>query len=272
MGEGDADDWRRLKACPGCDYSLETLPSEGTCPECGRRYDQRFVVLTGSGRGMNDNAAGGTWRGTASQSAWVLIIVWVFAAGRRGMTDPQLIGWGVIGAIALASQLYARLFSAREPRMQLWLSPDGAAQVASTPEARRAQWVSANVGWSFLPIALGVIFFESGLRPGVITWCVIAAVILGAGAWWWRRGRRGGASEGVDYTPALWPWGRIERIEVKVLPRERARVRCRMMRRWAGINLARQWMIDIEIECGAGEAEGLRRQMLRWAGRPDGEE
>ena len=40
----------RLRACPACDYALVALPPEGTCPECERDYDQRYIVLAASCR------------------------------------------------------------------------------------------------------------------------------------------------------------------------------------------------------------------------------
>jgi hypothetical protein len=43
----------RLTRCMRCGYSLENLPDEGTCPECGLEYDQSIVVFYGEGRDTN---------------------------------------------------------------------------------------------------------------------------------------------------------------------------------------------------------------------------
>lgn len=34
-----------LEACPFCGYSLQGLPTEHTCPECGKTYDRRWRVF-----------------------------------------------------------------------------------------------------------------------------------------------------------------------------------------------------------------------------------
>jgi len=36
-----------LERCPFCDYSLEGLPTEHRCPECGRPFDRRWRVFGG---------------------------------------------------------------------------------------------------------------------------------------------------------------------------------------------------------------------------------
>jgi hypothetical protein len=263
MGEGDADDWRRLKACPGCDYSLETLPAEGTCPECGRRYDQRFVVLTGQGRGRWDTAAGGTWRGTVGQFVWIAALLWVFAGG-RGFANSDLVIIGVLGGATLATQLYARLFSAREPRMQLWLSPEGVAQVPSTPEARRALSIGEGLGLLIVPAFWVALLMDGGGRIGWIPLTVITAIMAVGGLAQWGRWRRMGRADGADYVPGLWRWGAIERIQVKVLPGGRSRFRCMVLRKWWRIHMGEEWVINIEVECPEAAAEAIGRQMVEW--------
>jgi hypothetical protein len=42
---------RLVDICPDCGYSLIGSPVEGACPECGRRYDQRVLILHGSAVG-----------------------------------------------------------------------------------------------------------------------------------------------------------------------------------------------------------------------------
>jgi hypothetical protein len=254
----------RLKICPGCDYSLERLPAEGVCPECGRQYDQRVAILSGLGRGIYDALPGGTWRGIAVQLVWVAFLVW-FLIRRLSLWEvPQLLAWGVIALIALATQVYARFFSVRVPRMQLWLSPEGVAQIPSTPEARQAQRVTANTGWLFVPIFViaMMIQFKAHARPIGVT--LAAFVVVGAIAlWWWLRRRRD-VLDGENYRPRLWSWGQIEKVDVRVLPKDRARILCRIMRYWWRIAVRREWTVDIEVSCRAETAKGLERQMLRW--------
>jgi hypothetical protein len=52
--------------CPACGYSLEGLPAEGICPECGGRYDQAAIILHGFARG--------THAGLHNGPPWILAI------------------------------------------------------------------------------------------------------------------------------------------------------------------------------------------------------
>jgi hypothetical protein len=254
----------RLKICPGCDYSLEQLPAEGVCPECGRPYDQRVAILCGLGRGNYDAVPGGTWRGIAGPLVWVGILIWFLMTRLPLWEVPQFLAWGVIALIALATQVYARFFSVREPRMQLWLSPEGVAQIPSTPEARQAQWITANARWLVLPILLiaMMIHFKAHARPIGMT--LAGFVVVGTIGLWWLLRRRRGVLDSENYRPAVWPWARIEKVEVSLLPKDRARVRCRITRYWWRISVTTEWVVDFEVACKAETAKGLEREMLAW--------
>lgn len=41
------------EVCPICAYSLEGLPGEGICPECGNKYDSNELILHGWARGSH---------------------------------------------------------------------------------------------------------------------------------------------------------------------------------------------------------------------------
>jgi hypothetical protein len=45
------------RLCPACGYALEGLPPSGTCPECGRTYDDAVMVLYGFARGGHADSA-----------------------------------------------------------------------------------------------------------------------------------------------------------------------------------------------------------------------
>ena len=50
------DNALRLDVCPGCAYQLEGLPPERVCPECGRAYDQKTIILYGWAAGSKAGA------------------------------------------------------------------------------------------------------------------------------------------------------------------------------------------------------------------------
>src|SRR5687768_6632048 len=80
----------RLSNCPTCDYSLAMLPPQGICPECGSRYDQSFLVLSGRGRGRHDSLLGGTWRSFVVAALILLFAAWMFSDMRSIKDDPFL--------------------------------------------------------------------------------------------------------------------------------------------------------------------------------------
>lgn len=45
MSRGSSCGEHLLNECPFCDYSLEGLPVQHKCPECGREYDRRWRVF-----------------------------------------------------------------------------------------------------------------------------------------------------------------------------------------------------------------------------------
>jgi len=84
-----------LTQCPECGYSLEGLPANHKCPECGTLYDQnseiypwigkrrqRFVALVGVpgfilfqiALGFRDGLKGGVWYRTAMNIVWLVCV------------------------------------------------------------------------------------------------------------------------------------------------------------------------------------------------------
>ena len=80
----------RVEVCPDCGYSLEGLPEEGHCPECGRRYDSSLIVLYGWGRDDHANVG--------------------------NCTPETLVGYAVMGGILLAALF---LFLSDAPKLIL---------------------------------------------------------------------------------------------------------------------------------------------------------
>jgi hypothetical protein len=252
----------RLQACPNCDYSLQTLPLQGICPECGRSYDQQFAVLTGIGRGANSNL--GDWRGTIRHAALLAFLAWIMFSAQWSW---QKTAFGAVAAFALATHLYARLFSSRDPTMQLWISPRGIVQLSSTPEARQAQRVFAIVEAFFPAVVIIPIFLEMRFHPwAIVVMTAILLICIASALRTFRRYRNYVAFE----KPGLWSWKSVDRIKVQELPGERASIRCRVTRYWRRVAITTDWIVDIVVACPAGIADQLEKQMLAWRAAESG--
>lgn len=140
VGAGD-DPLLRLTACPSCGYSLEALPLEGRCPECGAEYDQRTVVLHGWGAGFQADVA--TAR-PAVVVAWVAFGAWVvWDALRDSRHDPSGLLCAGLALAWLTTALWRRWGSDMPGLAQVRLNASGVCQVdATAAPARGPAWVA----------------------------------------------------------------------------------------------------------------------------------
>ncbi len=94
--------WREVpEYCAGCGYALEGLPSPGSCPECGLRFDEQTLVMIGIPRR-------GSTTSPARRMLWGVVlvggVVWLNCLGFV-VFEPMVflvlgLGW-LIGLIAL---------------------------------------------------------------------------------------------------------------------------------------------------------------------------
>ena len=82
--------------------------------------------------------------------------------------------------------------------------------------------------------------------------------------WWRRRRRERTVSDPAQSTPDLWAWHMIETIDVRPLSGDRAWIRCRVTRRWGRVPVTKDWVVDIEVPCGAAVREELHRKLWAW--------
>lgn len=187
----------RLTLCPGCGYSLTGLGDEGVCPECGRPFDQRTVVLFGWGRGTHATALTATPGVAAALLAFQsfgMLHSCINPASPPGLRAGMFALW--LGLIGWA--VWQRRSRPELPgRVQVRLSDAGCQQIdnpdkdapAVTPWGRISEWE------------------VSELKPGryrVRMWCPVK---------WWKP--RMGTDEPVD-------------AEVECTPEQAAAVRERV--------------------------------------------
>jgi hypothetical protein len=252
----EGDDLFELTVCPDCDYSLANLPVEGTCPECGRTYDQSFLVLSGHGRGRLDT----TWR----SALWPLISVAMFGgmawANRFRSLSPVMIALLAFLGLTVALHAYARLFSARERGAQVWLSPQGVGQRKSSPEARWAEIASGYVFYALVLLGMVVWIIRPGAGGGAVAAYACAALVIVAFAkgrvWRWHRRE-------LDDRPVIYPWASIEQMEIDELLSGRHRFILRVGGPGGKVGIA---VVDIELFLDEQETLKLRNLIQQWSG------
>lgn len=174
-------------------------------------------------------------------------------------------------AATVVVQVYSRFFSDRAPRWQLWLSPAGVAQLASTPEARFAQQAQRWLWALFIPIVIcaGPLrrMAMQGSGPAlIIAAFVFLALVIQLAGFPRRRARDDADAHGssLAFTPNLWPWSSIDTGDVYALTGDRARVKIMATRRWGRIKIAQQPIVDIELELTPAQADELRVRLVMW--------
>jgi hypothetical protein len=135
------------EVCPICGYSLQGLPGQGICPECGKAYDSSELILHGWARGKHANLA--NTRGTRFVLAFLpggwLLYLWFTAAFTFAWRMALLAGW----IIPLAFHLFQRKSTDHPGGIQVRMSRRGIVQINDLnmlrsnphfPAAHRMNW------------------------------------------------------------------------------------------------------------------------------------
>ena len=90
-----------LERCPFCDYSLETMPVEHVCPECGQPFDRRWRVFGGKSgwQAMTTERRIGEMLALGAMALTCAFQWWRFPIGivrPSGWDLLFLIAWGVL--------------------------------------------------------------------------------------------------------------------------------------------------------------------------------
>jgi hypothetical protein len=132
----------RLTACPRCGHSLEGLPDEGICPECGRPYDQATVVVQGYARGEHARVENAPPWIAALLVVFFLGLTWFYLSTRNTI----FLLWSGFLMLGFAASLWRRWTNPLPGLVQVRLSGAGCCQV----DSRYAALDVAETPWSSL--------------------------------------------------------------------------------------------------------------------------
>lgn len=261
------DDRFRLWACPECQYSLESLPAAGVCPECGRAYDTTFIVLQDDVGAESEPARRRARRRVMEVVLVAFMLFWVaWVYRQRAWT---MVIW-MLPAIAIwAVMAWNQVWTPLRARTQLWLSPLGAEQVQSTEDARRAARMQRWLRRYAQPVTFMVVgaFLSRHWSDAWIFFAIgsVSALFAVGGHLIRKRADTRVVVAGGDHVRRLVPWRTLDRCEVTQPEPGRVRVRLRQPITVVGsVLLTREWVADLNAPFPTEQFEALRSRVERW--------
>jgi len=254
-GTTTQEDPLRLTFCPRCDYSLEGLPEEGICPECGRPYDQSVAVIRCYGSD-GFNGKGVPWGIVTTLIAFGLI----FLTSPRA---PPIIYIAIGFAVAsLAVNWIDRFTSPRGGTWLLWIAKEGVGvQIdfdADSPVA---------IARKYLPAIYAIAYAVAMAVPMVLGNHWLAALILSlfVGGLMLLIQRAATPKHRVPATatrPSLFAWGQLSNYRLESVRSNRYRFRANHDS-W----VQRRQIIDVKIDATGEIADQIRTRVAALSGQ-----
>jgi len=248
----------RLTYCPQCDYSLEGLPAEGTCPECGYQYDQSFVVIrAGSPASRFAIRFGqtGAWIvRTLPMLMWLFVMVFLL----RTRSDPlTLLMYGYLVFMA-GWELFDRWLSPRPQHLLVWIAPDGIGQSAAVDPKSEVTHVRRWLAWAFVIFYFAIAFVRhpDQWAVGVIMLAVIAGLtaLFGLGS------RVKIARPAAEVRPALLCWTSLRKVRIWRFRGDYHRLRAESK------GFLTTYPIDVVFGATSEQIGELRSRLVAWSG------
>lgn len=249
----------RLECCPDCAYSLTGLPAEGICPECGRAYDQRMIVLYGWGRGDHVNM-GNCSRETllgyalvAGMIMFVVLLMW-----------NALLAAVVAGLIGLAAlRVPPRWINPYPGLVQVRLRDIGCEQRDDLSGPSMWKDVIRVMNW------LGWIGLLALVAYSYLVWDNSVPLIFFAYATFrtigrFYRQRQAAKLAGDPDAHGFVPWSRVDHIAIQPISPTQHRITFRGMSKW----FSAPEPVDADVLLTAIQASELRQRIAAWRGLP----